>query len=49
MAIYKRGRYWWMEVFVGAGRRRVQKSTGCEDEASARIADLDAQEGERKA
>lgn len=37
MAIYRRGRTWWMDVYVGADRRRIRKSTGTEDETQARI------------
>lgn len=37
MSIYKRGKIWWVDVLCGSGRRRVRKSTGCEDETQARI------------
>ena len=37
MAIYKRGGVWWMDVYAGAPRKRIRRSTGCTDETDARI------------
>lgn len=37
MSIYKRGDVWWIDVRVGATRRRVRRSSGCTDETQARI------------
>ena len=37
MSIYKRGNVWWMNVYVGAGRRRIRRSTGSGDKVVARI------------
>ena len=37
MAIYKRNGIWWLDVYVGADRRRIRKSTGVRDEVQARI------------
>lgn len=42
MAIYKRGGVWWMDLYVGAGKRRLRKSTGCRDEVQTRIAEQSA-------
>lgn len=35
--MYRRGGVWWLDVYVGEGRRRVRKSTGTTDEIRARI------------
>lgn len=37
MSLYKRGGYWWIDVYIGAGRRRVRKSTGTADKTRAKI------------
>ena len=42
MAIYKRGQIWWMDVYVGNGKRRVRRSTGCKDEVQARLVEQSA-------
>lgn len=35
--MYRRGGVWWLDVYVGEGRRRVRKSTGTSDKIRARI------------
>ena len=37
MSLYRRGGVWWLDVYVGAGRRRVRKSTGTADKVRAKI------------
>lgn len=37
MSLYRRGGVWWLDVYVGEGRRRVRKSTGTSDKVRARI------------
>lgn len=37
MSLYKRGGVWWLDVYVGEGRRRVRKSTGTSDKVCAKI------------
>ena len=37
MSLYRRGGFWWLDVYVGEGRRRVRKSTGTSDKVRARI------------
>ena len=37
MSLYRRGGIWWLDVYVGEGRRRVRKSTGTADKVRARI------------
>lgn len=35
--MYRRGGVWWLDVYVGEGRRRVRKSTGTSDKVRAKI------------
>lgn len=37
MSIYKRGKMWWIDAYVGASRRRIRVSSGTSDETQARI------------
>lgn len=37
MSLYRRGSVWWLDVYVGEGRRRVRKSTGTNDKIRAKI------------
>lgn len=37
MSLYRRGGVWWLDVYVGEGRRRVRKSTGTSNKVRARI------------
>lgn len=39
MSIYRRpgSKVWWMNIYRGPGRKRIQMSTGCEEETQARI------------
>ena len=37
MSLYRRGGVWWLDVYVGEGRRRVRKSTGTSDKVRAKI------------
>ena len=37
MSLYRRGGVWWLDVYIGEGRKRVRKSTGTGDKVRARI------------
>ena len=37
MSLYRRGGVWWLDVYVGKGRRRIRRSTGTTEEVRARI------------
>ena len=37
MSLYRRGGVWWLDVYVGEGRKRVRKSTGTSDKIRAKI------------
>lgn len=37
MSLYKRGGVWWLDVYVGAERRRIWKSTGTDSKIRAKI------------
>ena len=37
MSLYKRGKIYWIDVYVGAGRKRKRKSTGTSDLIKARM------------
>ena len=37
MSLYRRGGVWWLDVYVGKGRRRIRRSTGTSDKIRARI------------
>lgn len=37
MSLYRRGSVWWLDVYVGEGRKRVRKSTGTGDKIRAKI------------
>ncbi len=37
MSLYRRGGVWWLDVYVGEGRKRVRKSTGTSDKVRAKI------------
>ena len=37
MSLYRRGGIWWLDVYVGEGRKRVRKSTGTSDKIRAKI------------
>lgn len=37
MSLYRRGLVWWLDVYVGEGRKRVRKSTGTSDKIRAKI------------
>lgn len=37
MSVYRRGGVWWLDVYVGEGRKRVRKSTGTSDKIRAKI------------
>lgn len=37
MALYRRGNVWWMDVYQGAARKRIRKSTGVTDKTQARL------------
>ena len=37
MSLYRRGGVWWLDVYVGEGRKRIRKSTGTADKVRAKI------------
>ena len=37
MSLYRRGGVWWLDVYIGEGRKRVRKSTGTPDKIRAKI------------
>lgn len=37
MSLYRRGGVWWLDVYIGEGRKRVRKSTGTSDKVRAKI------------
>lgn len=37
MSLYRRGGVWWLDVYVGEGRKRIRKSTGTSDKIRAKI------------